>query len=119
MNANPVLFTILESLSFDVKSGVELCGGDPDFYSELIRELYDDVLPHGAEVLNGSNFQDQREYAHKLKGTLSTLGERSASKAALELERTLRQGTPDPSLAKRLLQDIESMRRSLAAVFEQ
>lgn len=119
MATTPTLFSLLDSLNFNVESGVELCGGDPDFYSELIRELYVDVLPVGAGLLSTSDLQKQRDYAHMLKGTLSTLGEQSASKTALELERSLREGPPDAVLARRLLQEIGRIQDTLSAVFDQ
>lgn len=112
------LLSVLETLNFDTKSGVEQCGGDPDFYSELIRELYDDVLPLGNDVLKASDLLQQREYAHKLKGTLSTLGAMSASAMAFELERALREGRPDASLAGTLLREIVRIRADLSAIFE-
>lgn len=111
------LFPLLEASHFDVASGVELCGGDPEFYCDLIRELYDDVLPQGAALLSGTDHASQREFAHKLKGTLTTLGERSASKAAQALEQSLRQGVPDAALAARLQAEVENLRKALAPAF--
>lgn len=118
MAASPTLLSLLVSLNFDVKSGVELCGGDPDFYTDLIRELYADVLPVGADLLRTNDLQKQQAYAHKLKGTLLTLGEQRASNTALELERTLREGQPDADLARKLLQEIDRIREALSVVLE-
>ena len=117
MASSPTLLSVLGSLNFDVKSGVELCGGDLEFYAELIRELYDDVLPLGSDVLTATDLQKQRDYAHKLKGTFSTLGAVKASAAAFELEHALREGRPSSLLAGELLQEIDRIRAGLSVVF--
>ena len=117
MADTPTLLSALSSLDFDVESGIELCGGDPEFYAELIRELYDDVLPLGSDVLTATDLQRQRDYAHKLKGTFSTLGAVKASAAAFELEHALRQGQPSSLLAGKLLQDIDRIHAGLSVVF--
>lgn len=119
MVAKPTLISVLDALDFDTRSGVELCGGDPDFYSDLIRELYEDVLPPSADALKASDVQQQRELAHKLKGTFSTLGALKASKAAFELEQALREGRTDTTLAGILLREITRIRQELSVVFEQ
>lgn len=117
MPSTAKLLSLLEASNFDVASGVELCGGDPAFYCDLIRELYEDVLPQGAALLSDADPGRQREFAHKLKGTLSTLGERSACETAIELEKTLRNGKPDPALAQRLRTQLENLQKTLAAAF--
>lgn len=110
MAATPTLFSLLDSLNFDVKSGVALSGGDPDIYCALIRELNDDILPLDANLVHANDLQKLQDYAHMLKGTLATLGENAASRTALELERSLREGRLDAALARRLLPKAVSAR---------
>lgn len=112
------LLSVMETLDFDTKSGVHQCAGEPDFYSDLDRELYEAPPPLGTNVLQAIDPQQQREYAHKLKGTLSTPGARGASSMASEFERTLREGRPEAPLAEILLREINRIPAGLSAVFE-
>ncbi len=116
MTTGAELFPLLESLNFDVKAGVVLCGGDEAFYCELIQELHADVLPR--RHLAVADPVECREYAHMLKGTLQTLGETSASMKARELEKVLREGAPHDELAAALLADLNRMDSTLNRVFK-
>lgn len=117
MTAGPDIFPILESLHFDVKSGIELCGGDDAFYAELIRELQADVLVRRNEALRGGNLDASREYAHLLKGTLQVLGETRASAKARALEQALRAGAPHQELTDGLAQDLDRLNHALSQAF--
>ena len=105
------LFTLRGSLHFDIVSGVELCGGDPDIYNDLSHEFPDNILPLGTTLLDGIVFQKQPSCVHWLKVAHTTLGARRPSGTALAVEISLRHGTPDACHARRLLQDIERMRQ--------
>lgn len=115
MTTGAELFPLLESLNFDVKAGVRLCGNDESFYCELIEELHADVLPRRHRAL--ADPAECREYAHMLKGTLQTLGETSASLKARQLEIALREGAPHDELAAALLSDLNRMDSALGRVF--
>lgn len=110
------LFPVLRSLDFDVKSGVELCGGDDQFYCELVGELYTDVLVRRKMALLADP-QSRREYAHLLKGTLQVLGETRASKMARVLEQAIRDGAPHDELNTGLLQELDALYEALGGVF--
>lgn len=116
MATSTELFPVLLSLDFDVRKGVELCGGDDRFYCDLIHELYTDVLVRRDEALQG-DLQARREYAHLLKGTLQVLGERSASMRARELEQALREGAPHEDLSAVLSGELGAMHVALGKVF--
>jgi HPt (histidine-containing phosphotransfer) domain-containing protein len=113
VTANPDLLTALEALGFDVKSGIELCGGDSAFYCDLIRELHSDVLVRRDASLRGGNADARREYAHLLKGTLQVLGETRASMKARALEQALREGAPDLELTDILATDLDRLNQAL------
>jgi HPt (histidine-containing phosphotransfer) domain-containing protein len=116
MTTGAELFPLLESLNFDVKAGVMLCGSDAAFYCELIEELHADVLPRRHRAI--ADPVECREYAHMLKGTLQTLGETSASMKARDLEKALREGTPHGELAAALLADLNRMDSALGRIFK-
>lgn len=110
------LFPVLLSLDFDVKSGVELCGGDDQFYCDLIHELFTDVLVRRAEATQ-KDLQGRREYAHLLKGTLQVLGEANASLKARALEQALREGTPHEDLSLALSAELDAIYSALEKIF--
>lgn len=110
---------LLIRLDFDVDAGIEFCGGDADFYCDLIRELQADVLPQRHEALEQGNPQRRREYSHLLKGTLQTLGEKRASLCAREVERALRNGEPDTELTLSLRNELERIHAALDELFGQ
>jgi HPt (histidine-containing phosphotransfer) domain-containing protein len=116
MTTGAELFPLLESINFDVKAGVTLCGSDEAFYCELIQELHADVLPQRHRALVDP--VECREYAHMLKGTLQTLGETNASMKARELEKALREGAPHEELAAALLADLNRMDSALGRIFK-
>lgn len=117
MTSPTVLLPILESLDFNVKSGIELCGGDAQFYSDLIHELYTDVLVRRGAALRGDDLQARRDYAHMLKGTLQVLGETKASMKARALEQALREGAPSEELSVGLAQDLDKLNLALHGIF--
>jgi len=114
MTTPAALFPVLQSLGFDVRKGVELCGGDDAFYCELIGDLRTDVLVRRREALQSPERDTRREYAHLLKGTLQVLGEGTASQRARDLEQALRNGEQADALAVQLLADLDRIDRSLA-----
>lgn len=118
MNSGAELFPVLSSLDFDVGIGVELCGNDAEFYCELIRELYTDVLARRHVALQSNVLQVRRDYAHLLKGTLQVLGERKASAKARDLEQALRGGLPHDELTMGLAADLDRIAGALRNVFD-
>lgn len=117
MTADRDIFPILQALDFDVKSGIELCGGDDAFYRELIHELYTDVLTRRDAALREGDAEACREYAHLLKGTLQVLGETNASMKARAVEKALREGAPHLDLRDALARDLDRLNQALATVF--
>ena len=117
MTAGHDIFPVLRALDFDVKSGIELCGGDAAFYCDLIRELHADVLVRRGEALGSPNLDVRREYAHLLKGTLQVLGETRASIKARALEQALREGAPPQELTDSLAADLDRLNQALENAF--
>ena len=113
----PQLFPVLESLDFDIASGIEYCGSDEAFYCDLIRELYDDVLVQRADALVAGDLRKRREFAHMLKGTLQVLGEKHASRKARELEQALRNGEPHQDLTDMLLRELDRLDAALRKLY--
>lgn len=111
------LLPILEQLGFDVAAGMEQCGGDAEFYCDLIRELHVDVLPRRGEALERGDPQQRKAYAHLLKGTLQVLGEQRASQHARVLEQALRNNEPDDDLTHRLIVELARIDLALASIF--
>ena len=117
MTSEQDLLQTLRQLDFDVESGIELCGGDSEFYCDLIREFHDDVLPLTDQGLNDENLQARMSFAHKLKGTLVTLGNHQASQLARDLEIAIRAQTPHEALSERLSSELGRIRQTLTAIF--
>lgn len=117
MTSATELFPVLTSLGFNVKAGVELCGGDDAFYCELIQELHTDVLVRRNTVLRGSDAAARREYAHMLKGTLQVLGETKASQTARDLELAMRESRPSAELTEKLAGELDLINAALAGIF--
>lgn len=109
------LFPLLETLNFDVKAGVSLCGNDDAFYCELIEELHANVLSRRHHALVSP--VETMEYAHLLKGTLQTLGETSASLKARDLEKALRDSAPHDQLVDALRVELDRLDSALEQLF--
>ena len=109
------LIPLLETLNFDVSTGVSLCGNDESFYCELIEELHTNVLPRRHHELS-SPFE-AKKYSHMLKGTLQTLGETRASLKARELETALRNSAPHDQLADALRLELDRLDSALGQIF--
>lgn len=111
------LMRILSDLDFDVAQGVELCGGDNEFYCDLIRELHSDVLVQRSRALGSTDPEARKNYAHLLKGTLQVLGEKRASQDASDLEQAIRKGEAHDELIRKLLDELDLIDRSLGTFF--
>lgn len=116
-NSTAELFRLLAALDFDVAAGVELCGGEDEFYADLIRELHADVLAKRAASLRDSDLQKRREYAHLLKGTLKVLGEQRASEHARDVEQAIRNGETGEEKTRELLAALDRIDSALTAFF--
>lgn len=73
--------------NIDIESGIANCGGEPEFYVEII-EAFEEEDKRG-ELLTAYANEDWKRYeieVHSLKGTLYLLGAMSAGQLAEDLQ---------------------------------
>ena len=95
MSQTDALLTVLRQNGFDTAAGIELVGGDADFYAELLGDLYSDFLAAEAAFLTApvSNDEATIRQVHSLKSSLRTLGGTAGATLAETVETGLRAGS--------------------------
>ena len=81
--------TRLESNGIHTKSGMQYCGGDREFYVELLTKFAKDAGKKEMEINSFFQQQDYKNYSimvHALKSTAKTMGIDSLSEKAKHLE---------------------------------
>lgn len=113
MTSDPTLLRLLETLGFDVRAGMDYCGGDEAFYCDLIREFHAGALSRRVSALRDADPQARKDYAHMMKGTLRILGAEPAAAEAHAVELALRNGEPDGALAGTFLASLDAMHAAI------
>ena len=92
---NDVILAKLALEGIDVKSGLGYCGGDKDFYIEMLTEYvssYEARISDLNAFLASHNMKDYETLVHSLKSTSKTIGAGELSDLALELEKASKGG---------------------------
>ena len=79
----------LEKLGIDVEEGLKFCGGDEDFYLEIIGDYVKeapDKIEKLTELLKEGNLKDYRVMIHSVKSASKTIGAMKMFEDARELE---------------------------------
>ncbi len=90
--------TILAKLALegiDVKAGLGYCGGNKEFYIEMLREYVSSYNAHISDLstyLSEHNMNDYETLVHSIKSTSRTIGAAEISELAFELEKASREG---------------------------
>lgn len=96
----------------------EFVGDDPQLLAEVIQIFLDDspvTLENAARGMSNADSPAVETSAHRLKGSLSTMGAAAAAETANRLESLAREGVLDdaPELLARLVREVEAAREVL------
>ena len=86
---NPIVIDVLEKKGVDVKSGLAYCGGDRNFYLEILKDYSDAFEEKSGELNSYYEKEDWNSYkiqVHALKTTSRTAGFVKIAELAKELE---------------------------------
>lgn len=88
MSQTDTLLTVLRQNGFDTAVGIDLVGGDAEFYAELMGDLYSDLLAADGAFLSADATGDETTIrrVHSLKSSLRTLGANAGATLAETVE---------------------------------
>ncbi len=105
-----------ESAEFDVHKGLEICGGDREFYLEILNDFlskYSDSAKTIQEHINGTNGIDADKLLLDISGVAANIGADNLHDAAIELKNSI----ANPSDLS-YVSDLKKYKRSLERVCE-
>ena len=85
-----------EEIEFDIHQGLEICGGDKEFYLEILNEFmnnYSDSADKIGEYLNANNSKDADKLLLDITGLAANIGADYLHNAALDLKKAI--ASPD------------------------
>lgn len=85
-----------ESVEFDINQGIEICGGDKEFYLEILNEFmdnYSDSANNIKKYLNENNSKDADKLLLDISGIAANIGAEDLHNSALELKASI--ASPD------------------------
>ena len=97
-DGDEALLKLLAENGFDTDSGLNYCGGDPDFYREILSEFLESAEMRRKELddaLAADNIKNYEIKVHALKSTARTIGAAGLSEAAAALEKAAKAGETD------------------------
>lgn len=110
------------SACWDYAAALRRLDGDAALLQELVAIFFDGYAPLAQRLIvsvREASWEQMREVAHSLKGSLSYLGASRASLLSQELEHIAREQIADraSALSSQLLAEIECVRQAAASVF--
>ncbi|MDY0124494.1 response regulator [Sulfurimonas sp.] len=105
-----------ESAEFDIHKGLEICGGDREFYLEILNDFlskYSDSEKTLQEHINGTNGIDADKLLLDISGVAANIGADNLHDAALELKKSI----ANPSDLS-YVSDLKKYKRALERVCE-
>lgn len=114
----------LESMGIKVSDGLSYCGGEEDFYLEILMDYVTTAQDKKNELEEAIRAKDYETYGikvHALKGVSKTIGDVRIYAAALALEMAAKEGRESdvtrqhPELMKEFEQNVERIREILKA----
>lgn len=112
----------LEELGIKVSDGLAYCGGEEEFYLELLGDYVRSAETKEKELGDAIAAKDLTNYAikvHALKGVSKTIGEGKIFEAALALEMAAKEANTEaverehPKLMEKFVRDVAAIRRIL------
>ena len=103
-----------EDIEFDIHQGLEICGGDKEFYLEILNEFmsnYADSADKIGEYLNTNNAKDADKLLLDITGLAANIGADYLHNAALDLKQSI--ASPD-DLA--YIDSLKTFKRTLAHI---
>ena len=88
----------LVQAGIDVPLGLDYCGGDEDFFREMLQMFCDQSVQKREEIVSlyeSANWKDYAVKVHALKSTALTIGAQELSAQAKELELAGKRGDVD------------------------
>ncbi len=105
-----------ESVEFDIHKGLEICGGDREFYLEILNDFlskYSDSAKTIQEHINGTNGIDADKMLLDISGVAANIGADNLHDISLELKKSI----ANPSDLS-YVSDLKKYKRSLERVCE-
>jgi len=105
-----------QELEFDVHQGLEICGGDKDFYLEILNDFmtnYSNSADKVGEYLNNNNVKDADKLLLDITGLAANIGADNLRNVALELKQAI--ASPDDMA---YIDSLKNFKRTLAHVSE-
>jgi len=103
-----------EDIEFDIHQGLEICGGDKEFYLEILNEFmnnYADSADKIGEYLNNNNAKDADKLLLDITGLAANIGADNLRNVALELKQAI--ASPDDMA---YIDSLKNFKRTLAHV---
>ena len=118
MDYDDALEQALKSAGFDPAAGIDLVGGDPDFFAELVGDLYEEFLSDPSDFMPltapaAGDTSDAIRKVHSLKSSLRTLSGGALADLAEQVERDLRTGDFSVEKVQRLNMEVAQLRGQL------
>ncbi len=97
-NSQAIPHDLLDRAGVNVELGLDYCGGDEDFFREMLQMFRDQNGTKKAEIVSlyeGADWEDYAVKVHALKSTALTIGAEALSAQAKELELAGKRGDID------------------------
>ena len=116
-----VLLAKLAMEGIDVKAALGYCGGDKEFYIEMLKEYIASYKAHISDLngfLEAHNMNDYETLVHSVKSVSRTIGAGELAELAFELEKASREGNEEFVSAnhKRFTDDYTALKDTLAGI---
>ena len=116
-----VLLAKLAMEGIDVKAALGYCGGDKEFYIEMLKEYIASYKAHISDLngfLEAHNMNDYETLVHSVKSVSRTIGAGELAELAFELEKASREGNEEFVSAnhKRFSDDYTALKDTLAGI---
>ena len=107
------IISILSSLGFDTTQGINLTGGEHEFYLDLVTDFCTEFLDNLAQLRDSTDISALLVQVHSLKAVLQTLGETRVAAKAEQLEATMRDGHLNMKQLGDLCQELQGFAEAL------
>lgn len=120
INNNKAVFTEDEYIEFDVAKGLEICGGDKEFYNEILDDFiskYANSAEIIHEYINNSDSINANKILLDIIGVAANIGAKDLHDVALELKHSM-QNSDDMEYITNLKRYERSLKRVCDAIFK-
>lgn len=111
----------LKAIGFDVESGLKFCGGDEEFYMEMLQDYLDEAeekTPLMSDYVGNGQWHEFEIEIHAIKSMSKTIGAGDMYEKALALEMLAKEEKGDEIRAKYpdFLKDLSAVTGGVAEV---